>query len=253
MRSLSYATLFVAMVSGCVPHLRTDSDNDRQVVVADSASRVAAVRVETDRRPGGRAGGLGDCEAILRRAASANPVERVTMAHDVERCRSGGGPGGVADSLAWAPYSIKLSNGTEIAAEGATLRVPEYRAARDSRTIKLFLIRLRSAGPASERPLLFLDGAPDTGPSSSTIRSAALFPFFEALSASRDVVLMDYRGTGLSTPLQCPPVRAMPLDLYESRASGMRFFVEQARICADSLRARGLICAGTPGRRLPPT
>jgi pimeloyl-ACP methyl ester carboxylesterase len=240
MRNALCAAVAATICSACgVPQRWVDSNRERQVAVADSVSSDARVRVEVNRLPGVRPDGVGDCEAIRRRAASSNRVELAIMAGDVERCRNSVSHDRQADSLVWAPYTITLSNGTEIAAEGSTLRVPAYRAARDSRLIELGFIRLRSKAPDLARPLLFLDGAPDIGPSSNTIRSAALFPFFQELRASRDVILMDYRGVGLSAPLQCPPVQAMPPDLYESRASGLRFFVEQARLCSDSLRAGG--------------
>jgi pimeloyl-ACP methyl ester carboxylesterase len=144
----------------------------------------------------------------------------------------------------WTSYAIGLSDGRQIAAERAVLQVPENRSTDSSRSITLSLIRLRSTSAAPGRPVVFLDGAPDTGPSSQTVTYASLYPFFERLRASGDVILMDYRGTGESGRLHCSSPASLPDDLFESRATGIRHFVELARRCSRELRTRGVDVRG---------
>lgn len=150
----------------------------------------------------------------------------------------------VTGPAAWGRYTIGLTDGRAIEAESARVVVPENRARNVGRSITLHLIRLRAARPTASAPLVFLDGAPDTGPTSATIRQAALWPFFDALRESRDVILMDYRGSGLSTALVCPYAGVTPTDLYTSRETALAFFSAHARACRDAASARGVDLAG---------
>jgi pimeloyl-ACP methyl ester carboxylesterase len=88
-----------------------------------------------------------------------------------------------------------------VAAQCATLEVPEDRARPDGRRIGLFIARV----PALSRnhaadPLFVLAGGP--GLAATTFYSSVA-PVFERARRDRDIVLVDQRGTGRSAPLNC--------------------------------------------------
>ena len=86
--------------------------------------------------------------------------------------------------------------------ECGTLQVPEDRAKPAGRSITIHFARLKaSAKPAAPDPLLVLAGGPgqaamDYGP--------LLASAFREARKRRDILLVDQRGTGRSTPLRCP-------------------------------------------------
>jgi pimeloyl-ACP methyl ester carboxylesterase len=72
------------------------------------------------------------------------------------------------------------------------------------------------------------------------VRIASLFTLLDSLRSRGDVIVMDYRGSGMSEPrLDCP---AVPLggDVFATRANGLAWMQAQAHACADSLAARGI-------------
>lgn len=88
-----------------------------------------------------------------------------------------------------------------ITAECGTLRVPENPARPDGRQVDLFVARV----PAISRrkrpdPLFVIAGGP--GMASSEL-FASVAPAFARIQRSRDIVLVDQRGTGRSNALYC--------------------------------------------------
>ncbi|EKU81032.1 pimeloyl-ACP methyl ester carboxylesterase [Massilia sp. UYP32] len=86
--------------------------------------------------------------------------------------------------------------------ECGTLQVPEDRAKPAGRSITIHFARLKAtAKPPASDPLLVLAGGPgqaamDYGP--------LLASAFREARKRRDILLVDQRGTGRSTPLRCP-------------------------------------------------
>jgi len=89
--------------------------------------------------------------------------------------------------------------------------VPEDRSRTSGRQINLNLIIIRAAKPGKERQALFdLEGGPglaDTKDAGFYLSDGA------AYSTTRDVVLIDQRGTGESNPLDCPEFDAADRSL----------------------------------------
>ena len=86
------------------------------------------------------------------------------------------------------------------------VRVPEDRGTSGGRTIALSVTVLTSATqPAKLPPLFDIDGGPGL-PSSKN----AGFYAFNGVSAGRDVVMIDQRGTGRSNGLHCPELQGIP-------------------------------------------
>lgn len=119
-------------------------------------------------------------------------------------------------------------------AQCGTLEVPEDRAKPDGRKVKLFVAIL----PANTRspkpdPLFILAGGPGQA-------ASQLAPFASQLNAirrTRDIVLVDQRGTGKSSPLECLAFESNRLDPFETDP------LPRARLCANQLGVNGVDAA----------
>ncbi len=127
-----------------------------------------------------------------------------------------------------------------VSARCGFLVVPENRAARNGKTIRVAvaIVRAASKNPAPT-PLVYLDG----GPGGAPILSASL-PIDEHLNADRDLILVDQRGTYYSQPrLTCPV-----LDLFFLRLLGLVYdaaptraeHVAATRACRAQFIASGI-------------
>lgn len=89
-----------------------------------------------------------------------------------------------------------------VAAECGSLEVPENRSIADGRRISLFVARIPALSRRrSPDPLFILAGGPGLGASAFY---AATAPAFARINRDRDLILVDQRGTGRSSPLLCP-------------------------------------------------
>jgi pimeloyl-ACP methyl ester carboxylesterase len=120
-------------------------------------------------------------------------------------------------------------------AEGPTdgycgsLEVFEDRAARTGRTIRLAIVVLPSiSSDVHADPLVFLAG----GPGQAAAQMAPLVqPMFRKIQRTRDVVLVDQRGTGKSNPLNCRAGGDSLRDLTEPDDQALR----NLRSCLEKL------------------
>ena len=91
--------------------------------------------------------------------------------------------------------------------------MPQDWAQPEGKSIELAVLTLKSRGPSKADPILFLQGGPG-GAALSTIE------FWQELSwrDSRDIILLDQRGTGYGEPnLKCPEL-FRNLDFKEATA-----------------------------------
>ncbi|GAB4439171.1 MAG: alpha/beta fold hydrolase [Chloroflexi bacterium OHK40] len=88
-----------------------------------------------------------------------------------------------------------------VSAECGTLAVPEDRTAPSARSIDLRVVVLPATGRAAPDPLFLLAGGPGQAASEAFV---ATLPALRRVNQSRDLVLVDQRGTGASAPLSCP-------------------------------------------------
>ncbi|MEE9270652.1 MAG: alpha/beta hydrolase, partial [Candidatus Krumholzibacteria bacterium] len=124
-------------------------------------------------------------------------------------------------------------SGVQGGAQCAVYNVYENRRTREGRRIGLNVVLLPATGPnVRPDPLMLLVG----GPGQSATRSAAIFNALLApLRRDRDLVLLDQRGTGGSSALQCrwgdtpPAVAAVVLSFNFSPAAVAR--------CRENLEA----------------
>jgi len=103
-----------------------------------------------------------------------------------------------------------------------TLTVFENRTARTGRQIRLWIVVLPAVRPVARDPLVFLAGGPGQGAAqlARQIRGA-----FRTVQRTRDIVLVDQRGTGKSNPLNC-----------RSEANSLREMTEPAESGLDRLK-----------------
>jgi pimeloyl-ACP methyl ester carboxylesterase len=93
----------------------------------------------------------------------------------------------------------------QAAARCGTVTVPENRVAARGRRIALNLTILPAQGPATLPPLFDIEG----GPGLPVSKNAEFYLTFGAgYRQSRDIVLLDQRGTGGSNGLMCPELSA---------------------------------------------
>jgi pimeloyl-ACP methyl ester carboxylesterase len=119
-------------------------------------------------------------------------------------------------------------------AQCGEIEVPEDRSKPDGRKIRIFaaVLPANTLTPKLD-PLLVIAGGP--GQAAST-----LAPFASRLNEirrARDVVLIDQRGAGRSTPLTCDAFKPRDDDALETDP------VPRAKACADELRAQGVDAA----------
>ncbi len=119
-------------------------------------------------------------------------------------------------------------------AQCGAIDVPEDRRQPAGRKVNIFaaILPANTLSP-KEDPLLILAGGP--GQAAST-----LAPFVSRLNEvrrARDVVLIDQRGTGRSSPLTCDAFKPRDDEALETDP------VPRARQCAEQLRAQGVDAA----------
>ena len=103
-----------------------------------------------------------------------------------------------------------------------TLTVFEDRSAKSGRQISLWIVVLPAMRPVARDPLVFLAGGPGQGAAqlARQIRAA-----FRGVQRTRDIVLVDQRGTGKSNPLNC-----------RSDANSLREITEPTESSLDRLK-----------------
>ena len=117
------------------------------------------------------------------------------------------------------------------AAQCGTLKVPEDRSKPDGRRIEIFaaVLPANTVTPKDD-PLVVIAGGP--GQAAST-----LAPFASRLAElrrTRDVVLIDQRGTGRSSPLVCEAFKPRESDVFDPDP------LPRAKSCVSELSGKGV-------------
>ena len=140
-------------------------------------------------------------------------------------------------------FTLASFDGRTIAGSMIRLQVPENRARRDSRTITVAAVRLPAKGEGSGAPIVFLSGGPGIG-AITLARVPVYFSFFDELRAIGDVILIDQRGSGLSTPSLTCPEAPMPPGAFASDAALQRAIAAGIAQCAAHFRNEGADLTG---------
>jgi len=143
-----------------------------------------------------------------------------------------------AGKLIIEPYTFKTYDGREHQAELGRLSVRENHDRTSSRFIQLAFVRLKSTAAHPDAPIVFLAGGPGI-PGIGLGQVPVYFNLFARLREVSDVILLDQRGTGLSTPnLQCPSA-GLPPDAFENTARSLHAYSGFVRACVAHWRAQG--------------
>ena len=144
-----------------------------------------------------------------------------------------------AGQLTIEPYQFKTFDGREHSAKLGRLWVRENHHAHSARLLQLAFLRLPSRAAQPSSPIVFLAGGPGI-PAIGLGQVPVYFSLFERLREVSDVILLDQRGTGKSSPnLQCPSV-AFPSDAFESTEKWLQAYSQVVRAGAEHWRAEGV-------------
>lgn len=127
--------------------------------------------------------------------------------------------------ITWEPCS-RLTEGTTMDVECASLDVPLDPAQPGGRTIPYFVKRIRAAAPR-RGVLVLLNG----GLVSSGVDLEPSIDFFMAKAPGFDLLIPDHRGTGRSSRLGCTDAE------LETSPGGFSVLPEEAEACEAALRA----------------
>jgi len=141
------------------------------------------------------------------------------------------------------PFTVDVQGAGTFHGVKGRLGVPENRHRSDTRSIELAFVRIESEAAPAAPPLVYLHGGPGGAALGAAAREMA--PILAALREVGDVVLLDQRGCGTSTPaLTLAGTGAPPLDVFASRATLAAHVERAAREVAGRLRAQGVDFAG---------
>lgn len=141
-----------------------------------------------------------------------------------------------AAEIRWEPFPLRDAP-AGLTAQLGRLTVPLVRARPAAGSVELAFVRLQSDGGKPGTPIVFLPG----GPGGSGI-SAARGNSFAPLAQLGDVILLDPRGVGMSTPrVVCPP--PAPLQPHEKFGATDQYLAA-AKACVEQWRAKGVDVAG---------
>ncbi len=152
----------------------------------------------------------------------------------------GGALRAATPSIRWESVPVKSASGTERSFELGHLSVPENRESGSARSIDLAFLRLPSTAEHPGPPIVFLSGGPGQ-PATPMVRSPGFLAGLEALLPIADVILLDQRGIGRSTPnLACPAEAPAPLDVFSDDPEAVEPLLRAAAACAERRRSEGI-------------
>jgi pimeloyl-ACP methyl ester carboxylesterase len=128
----------------------------------------------------------------------------------------------LASTSTLSPCVLAHSTGARVAAACGTVTTSATTKAGAPLTVGFAVLRSTGSTP-STTPLLLLAGGPGQAATSDFL---PLLPVLEQLRADRDLVLVDVRGTGRSTPVNCVDSRPLNERLASDTAT------DEARIAA---------------------
>jgi pimeloyl-ACP methyl ester carboxylesterase len=148
-----------------------------------------------------------------------------------------------APTIRWEPFALPVQV-EDLDAQLGRMIVPLRRAHPERGSVELAFVRLQSGGAKSAAPIVYLAG----GPGSSGVNAARnpfALPSLARLAKTADVVLLDQRGIGMSSPR--PVCAAKPLEpqaRFAPSAEIMPRILAETRSCVEEWSAKGVDVAG---------
>lgn len=150
--------------------------------------------------------------------------------------------------IRWEPFPLTGAP-AGLSAQLGKLTLPLVRSRPAAGTIELAFVRLRAEGSAAGAPLVYLEGGPG-GSGIGATRSPEALGAFATLAKNADVILLDTRGVGMSSPR--PVCRAArPLEPHERFAGvteTVTAYTEATRACVEEWKGKGVDVAGFTNR-----
>jgi pimeloyl-ACP methyl ester carboxylesterase len=146
-----------------------------------------------------------------------------------------------AGQVSFEPYTLTTYDGQPHSAELGHLWVPENRQKNSSHLIQLAFVRLKSSGANPGGPIVYLSGGPGI-PAIVMARVPVYYNLFEKLRQVADVILLDQRGLGMSSPNlnDCPAGGKIPTDAFASREQFIHALAQAAGDCASYWHSMGV-------------
>ncbi len=158
-------------------------------------------------------------------------------------CLTSNVPAQKAGDLKIAPRVFESAGGEKVDVEFGELTVPENRQKPDSRLIQIAFVRFKSTARKPAPPIVYLAGGP--GGSGIAAARGSRFPLFMAMREIADVIALDQRGVGLSTPnLNCKETVGFSPDKPQSRKDLGEVYRAQSRACAEAFKQQGVDLTG---------
>ena len=166
----------------------------------------------------------------------ALPVAVLPLLGAAAPCAAQGAP----PELVLEPFALRGFDGVETPAHLGRLTVLADRRDPAGGTIELAFVRLASTSEHPGSPVIFLAGGPGV-PGIVMGQVPVYRSLFERLRATGDVILLDQRGTGRSTPsLDCPAETSLPTDALADEERAIRALLGPLERCAARLAAEGI-------------
>jgi pimeloyl-ACP methyl ester carboxylesterase len=152
-------------------------------------------------------------------------------------------PDASAQLQAPSEQALTAADGTAFVVTSGTVRVPERRdgAGEPSGTLELAVVRVRRAGAMSTSAHIMLAGGPGDSGVNLALGLARQGGAIIARLIDGDIIGIDQRGTGRSSPNLASPARYdLPLDRPGSPALWLPMIEKTARAVAAGFRSRGI-------------
>ena len=141
------------------------------------------------------------------------------------------------------PYTFEVQGVGTIEAERGQVLVPENRSSAESRIIPIHFVRLQSRAQNPGPPIMYLAGGP--GGSGTGAMRGRRWAMFDQLRNIADVIILDQRGTGLSSSVPlCESSVQIPADSAATREMYVRLHKEAWNECLDFWQNEGIDIRG---------
>ena len=148
-----------------------------------------------------------------------------------------------AAPIRWEPFELP-QGAPKLKAELGRLTIPLNRKRPESGPAEIAFVRLRAGDGAAGAPIVYVAGGPgDSGINAA--RNPYALPSLARLAATGDVILLDQRGIGMSSPrpmCAAPPVE--PEERFVSESIYLERFLRLTRACVDEWTAKGVDVSG---------
>ncbi|HEX8153066.1 MAG TPA: alpha/beta hydrolase, partial [Thermoanaerobaculia bacterium] len=153
-----------------------------------------------------------------------------------------------AQTIRWEPFELP-AGASGVTAQLGRMTVPLVRANPAAGSVELAFVRLQAAKRGAAAPIVYLPGGPG-GDAISAMRSPRAVNGYAKLAEIGDVILLDPRGAGRSTPRAvCRPATPLePHEKFADLATTLPKVIAAARACVAEQSANGVDVRGFTNR-----